>query len=207
MISTINELQNLLYEDAEEFEDPLYKSRFLLTNEGCSEERIAFLKKKLPSLPESYTRWLTKLNLNGICIGYFCLSPFSKNPKDIVESILEASEDTFFPKEFMEKHNMYRIGFYNTDLICVAAGSDKYKEGEILFVEEGNNIYNPQDNQIHKLAKNFEQFLLIAGNWYQLPEELNKDNSNYEEKREELKARMKSLGADEEYYPIWISLF
>lgn len=201
MIQTVNDTQKLLLKEADKFPE------LLMDDNGCTEDRVQFLKSLLPDIPESYTKWLTKVNLNGICIGYFLISPFSKHPIDIVESFLESYYDPFFPKEFMEKHRLYQIGAYNTNLIYVSAGTKKFKEGEILFIEEGYDIYNPEDNQIHKIAKDFEQFLIIAGNWYQVREEIYDDDSNWEEKRKEFIARLKALGVSEEYYKIWLSLF
>lgn len=102
---------------------------------------------------------------------------------------------------------MYQIGSYNTDLICVTAGTDQFTEGEILFVEEGYDIYNPQDNQIHPIAKDFEQFLIAAGNLHQVREEIADDNLNHEEKKNEFIERLRVLGVDEKYHKAWLSVF
>ena len=96
---------------------------------------------------------------------------------------------------------------YNTHLLCLTNGTDKYKNGEILFIEEGLDIYRPQESQIHPLAKDFEQFLIAAGNLSQIQEEINDDNSNWEEKKAEFIERLKILGVGEEYHLAWLSVF
>lgn len=201
MIKTVNDLQKLLLKEADIFPE------MLMNDNGCTDDRVELLRNTLPELPDSYIKWLPRVNLNGICIGYFITSPFSANRIDTVESVLEAHNDLFFPKEFMEKHRLYQVGAYNTDLICISAGTDKFKEGEVLFVEEGYDIYNPEESQVHKLAKDFEQFLIIVGNFSEVRREINEDDSNWEEKRDEFIARLKFLGVSEEYYEIWLSLF
>lgn len=179
----------------------------MMISPGLNENEIKELKVLGSELPVSYINAASKFNLNGIIIGYFLVSPFSYNPKGIVESLKEANGDPFFPKEFMEKHRMYQVGSYNTDLICVTSGTDQFENGEILFVDEGFDIYNPEDSQIHPLAKDFEQFLIIAGNLNQVQREVEEDNSNHEAKKQEFLERLQKLGFTEKYHNMWLSLF
>ncbi len=204
-IQTIEELQTFIMQGAEEFEDLTIKRRFMLSSPGCNHERVEALRKKLPDLPESYTRFLERLNLNGVDIGWFGLTPSSNHPVDAVENVLEAQVDPFFPKEFMQKHRMYYIGYNDTDLVCVTAGTDKFKNGEILYVEEGDP-FEPKDSQIHPLAENFEQFLLLAGNLTQIQGEMQADDSKRKEKRVEFTTIMKKLKVPEKYHKTWLRM-
>lgn len=201
MIHNIKELQEFILKKGEEFKDPLFKQSFMFTSQGCSVERVEYLKKEIPKLPESYTRFLTKLNLNGIEIGNFSLSPFGKNPVDIVEDLIEAYKDPILDHNFMTHHNMYKIGFCSTDFICVTAGTDNFKNGEILYVEVGCDAHNMNDDKVHKLARDFEQFLLMAGNAYQIWCEMNA--SSFDDRFKEFLDRLKILKVSEEYYWMW----
>ena len=207
MIHTIDELQKYLFKKADEFDDIIYKRAFLMTMPGCDEGRLKHLKDKIPYLPRPYVDFIKKYSISGVEIDLFSISPCDFNSIDMVEGIIQAQEDPFFPKDFMEKHKMYQIGSYNTDQICITAGTAQFKAGEILFVEEGYDIYNPQDSQIHQLAKDFEQFLIIAGNFGQLRGGINEDDSNYDKKKKEFLESLKILGVAEEYHKAWLSLF
>lgn len=209
MINNIKELQTYIKEQEErlfnKFPDQSTKDMLNLSSLGCLRERIDLLKKQIPELPASYTKWLEKLNLNGVSIGWFNLTPSSKHPIDAVENVLEAYEETFFPREFMEKHHMYQIGSNDVDMVCVTAGTDKFKNGEILFVEEGDP-YEPEDSQIYPLAEDFEQFLILAGNANQLAREIKDDDSNRKEKEKEFIKRMEILKVPERYHKTWLRM-
>ena len=107
----------------------------------------------------------------------------------------------------MLRHKIYQIGSKDTDLLCVSEGTENFKPGEILWILEGDNICNPQDSQIHKLAENFYQFLIISGNFWQICRELKEDRSDYEEKKEEFLNRLSILGVSQEYQETWAQLF
>jgi hypothetical protein len=179
----------------------------MMVSPGSSKEKIEILKKRLNGIPSSFISLIEKFNFNGVCINGFEIAPCYSPHQDLVENILESYEDPFFPKEFMEKHNMFQIGSYSTHLLCLTKGTIQFREGEILFVEEGYDIYNPQNSQIQRLAKDFEQFLIVAGNLNQIHREINDDNSNWEEKKAEFIERLKLLEVNEEYYPAWLSVF
>lgn len=199
-------LEELSANTQKEFELLGSKSHFkdiLLEKPGVTETEYFNIQNKFSDIPISYMNVLKQYNLNGVNIGGFNVSPFSYNPDGILASLKEANDETFFPKEFMEKHKMYQVGSCNTDLICITAGTEQFSNGEVLLVEEGYDIYNPKDSQIHLLAKDFEQFLIIAGNFGQVRSELSKDESNYAEKKEEFLDRLKRLKVDKKYYSAW----
>ena len=203
MISTLQDLVK--------FTDNLFKElgakehfKDVLINFKVDEEKEqGKLNGPLSALPQTYCNVIKKLDITGVLLGGFCLSPYSLKKEKIEEQLRKAFDGPFFPKEFMDKHRMYQVGSCNTDLICVTAGTEKFTNGEVLLVEEGLDIYNPQDSQIHLLAKDFEQFLIIAGNFDQVRSEINEDESNYAEKKEKFLDRLKKLKIDEKYYSAW----
>lgn len=205
MINNVEELRLHLLEKADLFEDIVFKKRFIMDKPGCSKERIIFLKNKISNIPRCYLHIINSHNINGIDVGGFNISPYGNGNKDTVEGLLEAYEDPFFPKEFMQKHKMYQIGFYNTDILCVTEGTEKFSEGEILYIDEGYDIYNPEDEQIHPLAKDFEQFLIIAGNLDELHTEKQGDDDLYDDMKVEFLKRLEELGVDKKYHQMWLS--
>lgn len=203
MNELIDEMKNL---EKKYYSNEIHRKSFQLYLPGISEESEKKLKASIPYLPSSYLELVKKYNFLEVCIGWFLVWPGGRF-KTLEDSVIDALNDSFFPKEFMEKHKMYQVGFCNTDLICVTAGTNQFAKGEVLFVDEGFDIYNPQDSQVHSLAKDFEQFLIIAGNLNQAQRGIHEDESNYEEKKQEFLDRLKRLGVDEKYHGIWVSLF
>jgi hypothetical protein len=202
MIQTINELQEYILKDADDFDE------LMMTSPGCSKERIRDLKATLPGIPDSYTKWVEALNLNGISIGYFEVSPCSFHSEDMVANVIQGNEDGIMFWDQMRQYHLYSIATTDDYGIFVATSSSSYREGEIIIIDE--DIYAEEDTPekyIHKLAKNFEQFLIAAGNLNQIHQEINDDNSNWEEKKAEFIGRLKTLGVSEEYHPAWLSVF
>lgn len=204
MIHTLEELQKWILEGVEEI---IYNNCFLMTSPGCDPVRLKHLKDLLPLIPQSYIDVIKKYSICGIRIYLFSISPCSFNSIDIVEGIIKASEDPFFPQEFMDKHHMLEIGSYSTDLICLTQDTPHSKGGEILFVDEGHDIFNPQDSQIYLLAKNFEQFLILTANYAQVNGEINENDSNLEEKKLEFLRRLEILNVNKKYHKAWFRFF
>jgi hypothetical protein len=205
MIKNLNDLINYTHNYYKSLGSKECFSRVLINKSSDSPQQLKEINEQLYFLPNTYLNVIKNIDITGACIGYFNLSPSSLKQEGIVQQILEAKEDPFFPNEFIEKHRLHQVGFNNTDLIYVTSGTDQFKEGEVLFVEEGYDIYNPQDSQIHKIARDFEQFLIIAGNMHQIREEINEDESNYDEKKNEFLNRLKLLNVDPEYHNFWLS--
>lgn len=201
MDELINEMKVL---ESEFFSSEIYRRAFQIYLPGISRESEKKLKLHIDDLPESYLKVARKYNLLRVSIGMFSLCP-RERCKTLDESIIDSLNDSFFPQEFMEKHKMYQVGFYNTDLICVTSGTDQFANGEVLFVEEGYDIYHPQDSQVHPLAKDFEQFILVAANLDR--NGVSGDSREFPAKQQEFLERLKKLGVDEKYHDMWLSLF
>ena len=208
MINDVEQIQSLLLEESKQFDDPIAKRRFFMTSPGCSHKRIIELKKVLPGIPDSYTKWIESINLNGVSLGYFELSPSAANSTDIVENLIDANDTTMF-RNLMEKHGLYLIATTDYYGIFVAKGSSNYDEGEIVIIDEEifSNLDRQRENNIQTLAKDFKEFLLGIANIYQIRGELIKSDLNKEQKKTEFIERLKILGVDEKYHQAWMSVF
>ena len=202
MINTIEELQKYILKDSDDFDE------LMMTSPGCSKEEIIILKRALPGIPDSYTKWVEAVNLNGISIGYFGVSPRSFNSENMVANLIQGNEDGVMFWEQMRYYHLYSIATIDGYGIFVATASSPYEEGEIIIIDEG--IYSGKDNPeryLYRIAKDFEQFLIAAGNLNQIHRSIRDDNSNWEEKKSEFIERLKILGVSEEYHPAWLSVF
>lgn len=203
MITTLDQVQSLFLKQSDKEKDSIFKRHYLMVDSSINEIDLHKLKEKNIKLPKSYLKILLRYKVNGISIEDISLSPYSWKNNNIIEDLFEAYEDSFYPREFMDKHNMHQIGSYEADTLCVTNGTNYYKEGEILLILYNGDIYNPQDNQIKKLAKNFEQFLIMLGNLNQICTETSENYFNKEESRQEFFDRLKILNVDFEYYDGW----
>jgi hypothetical protein len=207
MIKTIKELQNYVLNDLDKRDDLIFQRPCMMTSPGCSKQRVNELKKQLPGIPDSYTKWVEAINLNGITVGYFQVSPSSYNDVDMVENIIKGNKDFIF-EEYIKKYHLYSVATIDGYGVFVATADSPFKEGEIIIIDI--EIYGETENLerwIYKLAQDFEQFLITAGNLNQIHREINKDNSNGEEKKKEFLERLKTLGVAEEYWNSWMMIF
>lgn len=207
MIQDLNEVQKYCLNLADKESDIIFKRQFLMLKPGVSNDSIEKLRRNNIFIHQGYLDIIKEYQLNGVILFCFEFSPSSFRDDNTVEGIITSLTNPFFPKDFMEKHRMYQIGSYNTDLICITSGTDQFHDGEILFVEEGKDIYNPQDSQIHPLAKDFEEFLLVVANADELMGEILQDDSNYKGKKEEFFNRMNLLNVDKKYQTFWGEFF
>jgi hypothetical protein len=89
MIKTVEEVQNYVLKDLNTADDIIFQRPCMMISSGCSKEEINELKEVLPGIPDSYTIWVEAINLNGVAIGYFGVSPFSFNPGGMLARFCE----------------------------------------------------------------------------------------------------------------------
>ncbi|CAO4836073.1 MAG: hypothetical protein FADNKDHG_01598 [Holosporales bacterium] len=156
------------------------------------------------NLPESYLFVIRKYNCMNKVIGYFSISPINYDVDNIVDSLIMAQdpEHSFLPRSILDPFDLYWIGNNNNDTIYVAGkNSPKYQEGEIVDIHEF--ILDAQekdyDDYMMPMAKDFEQFLILAGNLNQVHREF-KDET---EAKNEMKRRLNLLNVDQKYHDAW----
>ena len=166
------EYQMKLYNDygAREINNEL-----LIFKETMGQKSIKYLLDNLHGLPYSYLKIISEYNLYEKFICDFFLSPkalFSTvETSDMVETLIDCNTvESFLPEDFLNKKGLFWIGSDTCDhMIYVAKGSYDFEEGEIVLINqilEDND--NPAPEDIEPLAKDFEQFLIVAGNLAQV---------------------------------------
>lgn len=208
MITSVKDLQEFVLRDLGDEDEEIFQQSCMMTSPGCSKEEIENLKRKLPGIPDSYTKWVETVNLNGISVGYFELSPASFNPGGMIANLIDGNEDGILFWEHMRDFHFYSVATIDGIGVFVATSSSPYNEGEIVTIDE--SIYadkNNADRWIRRLAKDFEQFLIIAGNLNQVHRDIKNDDSNREEKKREFIDCLKKLEVSELYHVAWIELF
>lgn len=210
------EYQTELYNDlgAREINDEI-----LIFKETMEEESIKYLLDHLHGLPYSYLKIISEYNLYEKFIYNFFLSPkalFSKvETSDMVEALVHCNTvEPFLPQDFLDKKGLFWIGSDTCDhMIYVAKGSYEFEEGEIVLIEQMlEDKNNPAAEDIHPIAKDFEQFLIAAVNFEQvikkeIKKDIKKDSSEEEIIIQKLLERLKELGVAEKYHDVWLSFF
>ncbi len=207
MIKNIEELQLYLLHDLEQEDEIIFKRPLMMTSPGCSLQELKILKGTFPDLPNCYLKIVEKINLNGISVGYFEVSPASFNPEGMLANIIEGNQPDILFWQEMQQYHLYSVATISEYGVFIATNQSPFKEGEVILISV--DIFN-EDNPsqwIYRLSKNFEQFLIVAGNLNQIHREIQEDNSNYEIKKEEFFTRLKILEVAEEYYPAWERVF
>lgn len=184
-----------------------YEKNLDLIVKSTSKEEIKSIEFYLKELPTSYTSILLMYDLNGKVIENFSISPGSYNEKGIVKNIRKSSENSIFG-DIGKRLDLYFVGTNENFGIFVSNKNPFYKEGEILLIDEELYSFPDMTNKyIHKAARNFEQFLIIAGNLDQIGMEIKEDDSNKEGKHQEFLKRLKILNVDPKYHNAWNYVF
>ena len=200
----MDDLKRKMKEDADDYESDVHKKRFLIYNDGISDTQLTHLNEILPELPESYTKCLKKYTIFDVDVGYFDLTPISWDTDSIVDSLIKAQsvEESFLPRLILDPLDLYWIGNNNNDTIYVAGKNSPYAEGEIVAIHEFILDAEEKDYESYKslLAKDFEQFLIIAGNL----NEVHRLNLDSDLAKAEMLQRLKALNVDEKYHDGWM---
>lgn len=209
MINNFCDLVEYLKKDSDDFDDDNFKDIFLFKESKLTPERLKILELAIGVIPPVYKDFLLKYDFEKVSVGYFDLCPISYEIIDIVDALIEANTTyPFLPIELLQEEGVYWIGTNNDHTLYVAhKGSTKYAEDEIILIDEEILHGEPREEDIQRLAKDFEQFLIIAGNLNQIHREIKEDRSKYDEKVAEFFNRLDILGVDKVYHNAWLSVF
>lgn len=156
MIGNLDEL--VAYTQSLSSEIPELSESILIKRPGCSKELIETLRNELPGIPQSYLGVVSKLDIDGIAIGYFRLSPGTDS--DLVGKIINCNREAVTPmaRRFRDD-GIYQVAALEADPIGVAFRPGDFAVGQVVKY----NIGDPQKSAT-VLAEDFEQFLILAGN-------------------------------------------
>ncbi|RCS43247.1 hypothetical protein DTL42_19005 [Bremerella cremea] len=155
MITSLDEL--VAYSESQAEELPALKDRILLKRPGSEKEEADRLTVLLPQLPSSYVSVAEEIDLLGVSIGFFELSPTSTPGVSLSEKLLRCNKDAGM-RSIFERDGVYQIGSWDADPVAVAITSGSFQHGQVVKYSVGNPALTPES-----LADSFEQFLCIAG--------------------------------------------
>lgn len=131
-----------------------------ITRPGCTENELRCLSKALPGIPESYLSVIGSMNINGVVIGYFELTPGRGVTINIVEKLSRFNDMSHgLPNISTHRDGAYLIAKLEADPIGIIYRANRFEVGQVVLYEHDRPEALPG-----VLADSFEQFLLIAGN-------------------------------------------
>ena len=156
MIRTLDDLIAYTQQLADNL--PELRDSIVIKRPGCSPDAIVRLKAALAGIPQSYLDVVSAIDLNGIAIGYFQLSPGSG--KDFVDKLVRCNTATANPAaDRFHSDGVYQVASWEADPIGVAYHAGPFGVGQVVKY----NVANPKQKP-NLLADNFEHFLLLAVN-------------------------------------------
>lgn len=166
---------------------------------GISDNEFDALVKAFPTLPESYLNFIKMYDVKQIELGGYQISVCSQKSKNFADEMISWNNPYEIRFPISKKHDLVYFGSDGFDEFFVAGTKSDYKEGEILSID--HERYDEDPIPIKRVAPNYETFLTICANKYQL--ELNGALS-VAIYRDELTQRLDALKLPREYYDYWV---
>ena len=158
MISDLNDL--ISYTEKLASILPQLSDEIRIYRPGCPSDVIVALRQMVPRLPDSYLSVVESIEINGVAIGYFQLTPTSSSKINLAKKLREYNDPASTPMvQYYRRHGVYQVASWEADPIGVAYSDETFNIGQIVKFSAGNPARPPV-----VLADGFEQFLLIAAN-------------------------------------------
>ncbi len=198
MILNLEDLFQFMKKHAKE--EPLIAEDILISKPGLSIEEYDNLIEAFPTLPASYIKFIKQYDVKQIDLAGYEISVCSMKSKNFTEEMINwnSLNDTIrFPVR--KKHDLVYFGSDGFDELFVAGTKSDYKEGEILSID--HERYDEDPIPIKQVAPDYETFLIICANKYQLQLENGIEDDNILNK---LRLRLDALNLPKEYYDYWV---
>lgn len=179
---------------------PLIKDGFLIRSPGVDSIEYNSLIKAFPNLPESYLNFIRTYDVKKIAFGGYEISVCDQKGENFADEMIRWNdpEDIIrFP--VCKKHDLVYFGSDGFDEFFVAGIKSDYKEGEILSID--HEWYDENPIPIKRIAPDYETFLIICANKYQLQMTEGIDGYNI---LDALRLRLDALKLPKEYYDYWV---
>lgn len=130
---------------------------------GCPWWEVAWLRFRMPELPQSYLQVARRYQLNGRCIGCFELSP-GRLHKSLACNLIDWNRPKANPHwDQVLEHGARFVASNEAEPIAVVCTPAKHVVGEVLMFDHDLPAKEPV-----VIAADFETFMLAAGNAYAL---------------------------------------
>ncbi|QOL19460.1 SMI1/KNR4 family protein [Candidatus Bodocaedibacter vickermanii] len=178
---------------------PIIAEDILISVPGIPDEEYTKLIKAFTTLPESYLNFIKTYDIKQVTIGNYKISVCKDKREETVDRLLYWNDREEEIQDIQKMHDLTFIASNDIDDIYVAGTKSDYKEGEILSID--HELYWEENVPIKRVAPNYETFLIICANKYQLQMTDGIDGYNI---MEALRLRLDALNLPKEYYDYWV---
>jgi hypothetical protein len=180
-------------------EEPFIADAFLIQEPGLNSIEYNSLIKAFPTLPESYLNFIRTYDVKQIELGGYQISVCSQKSKNFADEMIRWNDPDEIRFPISKKHDLVYFGSDGLDEFFVAGTKSDYKEGEILSID--HERYDEDPIPIKRVAPDYETFLIICANKYELEMTEGIDGYNI---LDELRLRLDALNLPKEYYDYWV---
>lgn len=175
MLTSIQDL--VQYSKRQAAKWPEISSRIEIREPGFSAVEIHELNARMRGLPQSYLSILARLDLRGISIGFFELTPGDLEKIGLAQSLLLNNDSSKSPyARFADRDRTILVAAYEAEPIGVASTTCVTWPTGTMVLYDHENL----DSQPAELSRSFEDLLLTAGNLDSIRDKASEDSSSAE---------------------------
>jgi hypothetical protein len=178
---------------------PLISEDILIAEPGISGREYERLIKTFPTLPDSYIKFIRMYDVKKVSICNYRISMCNTKEEDTTEKLLYWNNREEEIQVIQKLHDLTLIASSDIYDIYVAGTQSDYNEGEILSID--HELYLEDEVPIIKVAPDYETFLIICANKYELEMTEDIDDNDI---LNELRRRLDALNLSKEYYEYWV---
>lgn len=156
MINNLNDL--VAYTNGLAQKVPRIADEIAIKREGVPEDFLEDFARGI-TLPPVYVRCIREVGIFGVSLGYFALWPTFNRSGNLIESLLKANSGSTSGELVARNENLLIVGRQEANLVCI--GSAESKQPDVVMLLD---VMSSSTVGITNIAKNFEVFLLLAGN-------------------------------------------
>ncbi|QOL19884.1 hypothetical protein [Candidatus Bodocaedibacter vickermanii] len=197
MILNLEDLFQFMKKHAKE--EPLIAEDIMISAPGISTDETNRMIEAFPTLPNSYLSFITKYDVKQIDLAGYEISVCNQKSNNFAREMIFWNGATERRYPISKRHDLVYFGSDGFDEFFVAGTKSDYKEGEILSID--HECYEDKSIPIKRVAPDYETFLIICANKYQL--QMNGEQG-LETFMKELRLRLDALNLPKEYYDYWV---
>jgi hypothetical protein len=146
-------------------EAPLIADSILLVSPGISNAEAIAVRQRFPEISDDYLEVMSQFRWEPVSIGYISPWPWPDPTEKSLLRALELANDPATNPNFedTESRNLLEVARIEGDPVCIAMQGASLGSGSVWWMH-----FEELPVRYSKVGENFEQFLVIAGNIWEI---------------------------------------